>query len=115
MKRIALPFATIALGAVALTAMRKSPMSAAAPLPARHIGIASGTLARAVEAVVDFVHITPAFDERYSSVDGEMQLAWHPPFPLEGPIYGWIAAQIDRDNAPQLSIRQNSPCLNRRG
>jgi predicted Zn-dependent protease len=52
MKRVALPFAAIALGAVALTAMRKTPLSAASPLPARHVGIASGALARAVEAVV---------------------------------------------------------------
>jgi predicted Zn-dependent protease len=66
MKRVALPLVAIALGAVALTAMRMSPVSAAAPLPARHIGIASGTLARAVEAVVSPI-VAPHEDLRAST------------------------------------------------
>jgi hypothetical protein len=47
MKRAVLPLLSLALGVVLTSAMRTS-TEAASPLPVRHVGISSGTLARAI-------------------------------------------------------------------
>ncbi len=56
MKRVVLPIAALALGAVVMSAMRKSPVApAAAPLPAHHIIISSGAIAISPGAIAHAV------------------------------------------------------------
>src|ERR1700686_1727757 len=65
----------------------------------------------AVEAVVEFIGIAPAFDQRHGRAGRQWQIAHHAPFALETPVDRWITIQVDCGHAPPLLLGQYLPGL----